>query len=228
MADQKLMEYIWKVKKALDTIRETKVDFDEWYETYKMSQEEVERIEKAEKKRREKKWNESFCVSKMLLENPETKTYRHYGISEFDADLFKNIRNRHHWNKPNGGFWASDIEAPRSWKDWCKSECFKLESFGTHIDFKLRADTKVLKIYNKDDFDRAMLNDFIRSCFDENRMLLNSWLSSEAEVIDFERLATQFDAMEVYAGSDGFLYDAFYGWDCDSIVVFNKDKIVVV
>jgi hypothetical protein len=39
--------------------------------------------------------------------------------------------------------------------------------------------------------------------------------------LDFEKLARDYDAVEILAGSNVDLYYAFYGWDCDSILIMN-------
>ena len=42
-------------------------------------------------------------------------------------------------------------------------------------------------------------------------------------MLDFEELKKEYDAIEVII-SDG-LYYALYGWDCDSILILNKDIV---
>ena len=45
--------------------------------------------------------------------------------------------------------------------------------------------------------------------------------------LDFEAIALKYDAIEVNISNDWKLYDALYGWDCDSILVMNK-KIIEI
>lgn len=147
--------------------------------------------------------------------------YRHYGSNEFNIEKFKEIKNRDYWNKPKGGLWASSISAEYGWKDWCNAEDFRKETFDKYFDFKLE-NANILRIKNKiDAYEIEKENPkFIRmktGSFYEEKIVLN-----------FEFIKKYYDAIEIYAGSDRYLYFAFYGWDCDSIVILNKDKIKVV
>lgn len=45
-------------------------------------------------------------------------------------------------------------------------------------------------------------------------------------ILDFEKLAEQYDAIEVTIGYDRDLYYALYGWDCDSILIMNPDVVI--
>ena len=52
-------------------------------------------------------------------------------------------------------------------------------------------------------------------------MNFSSWI-----LLDFEKLAETYDAVEVSISSDFDLYYKLYGWDCDSIVIMNPDVVV--
>ena len=45
-------------------------------------------------------------------------------------------------------------------------------------------------------------------------------------LLDFEKLAETYDAIEVSISDDFELYYQLYGWDCNSIVIMNP-KIIV-
>lgn len=45
-------------------------------------------------------------------------------------------------------------------------------------------------------------------------------------MIDYEELATEYDALEVLISEDHELYFNLYGWDCDSIVIMNPEVII--
>ena len=43
--------------------------------------------------------------------------------------------------------------------------------------------------------------------------------------LDFEKIKEEYDAIEVLISSDHQLYYDLYGWDCDSLLVLNKECI---
>lgn len=143
------------------------------------------------------------------------EVYIHYGHKRFDKDKFVPIKN-HHWVKPFGGFWASSINAKYGWKDWNKDsefrECKKQNSF----KFTLKDNAKILKI----------------NCLEDLKGLprdkeLYGMYNFESDVyLDFEQLVKDgYDAIEVNISNDDRLYWALYGWDCDSLLVLNKEII---
>lgn len=116
-------------------------------------------------------------------------------------------------SKPRGGLWASDIKAKYGWKDWNKSENFTECSKENSFIFTLSDDANILHINSIKDLDSLPK---IKSKFG-----LTSWV-----VLDFEKLAEIYDAIEVNISSDYNLYYKLYGWDCDSIIIMNPDIVV--
>lgn len=147
------------------------------------------------------------------------KKYIHYGTNNFNPDLFKDIKNCD-WVKPNGGLWASDVNAPHGWKNWCEDEHFADCQKENSFTFKLKDGAKVLFVASDDDLIDLPVID----------TELSRTISSlqRFKYLDFEKLAEEYDAMEVMAGSGKGLYWALYGWDCDSLLVFNKEMIEVL
>jgi len=43
---------------------------------------------------------------------------------------------------------------------------------------------------------------------------------------NWDKIFSSYDGMYVAAGSSEILYYQFYGWDCDSICIFNKNIII--
>lgn len=153
----------------------------------------------------------------------KTVTYIHYGHEEFDMRRFRSVSNgRYLGIKPVGGLWASPIEAERSWKKWCEdenySECHEDDSFR----FTMRNPDKIFYIDSEESFKefagRYALTEEAR------------FGSGDAAVfIDFEKMLSDgWDALEISLTDYWRLYDLLYGWDCDSIVVLNRDAIVPV
>ena len=119
--------------------------------------------------------------------------------------------------QPKGGLWASDVEAEYNWKDWCEEEEFRDCKEKDSFSFVLSDNAKVLYINSVDDLKLLPKAD------DKFGINFSSWI-----LLDFEKLAETYDAVEVSISSDFDLYYQLYGWDFDSIVVMNPDVIVEV
>lgn len=148
------------------------------------------------------------------------KIYVHYGNDHFDESLFCRIRNREYSNKPFGGLWASPEESDITWKEWCDFEEFRKYDENDCFKFKLKPNAKVLVLECKDD-----LANLPRVEVDLTYISMNI-------DIDFEKLAEDYDAIMVYIrrGKEYFdsLYHELYGWDCDTLLVMNKEIIEVI
>lgn len=143
------------------------------------------------------------------------KKYIHYGHTYFDPQLFTSVRNSF-MAKPEGGFWASDINAKRGWAEWCADEGFRECNINNSFTFSLAVNAKILTINSVDDLEKLP------------KIKSDSWFAhSMWELLDYELLAKEYDAVEINISEDGRLYFALYGWDCDSIVVMNPDIVKV-
>lgn len=138
-----------------------------------------------------------------------SETYIHYGHKHFEKGLFKPITNRRHLTKPNGGFWASNINAKCGWKDWCESEEFRDCNKENSFSFIILDSAKILRVNSMNDISDLPII-----------AKMSSWIC-----LDFEELSKEYDAIEVNISEDEMLYWNLYGWDCDSILVMNPDVI---
>lgn len=141
------------------------------------------------------------------------KKYIHYGAKEFDPNKVKEVKNRMMFTKPVGGFWASPTDAKYGWKEWNNSNEFKECDEDNSITFTLTDNARILVIKSVDDLKNLPVNDPLGLNF------------TDTVYLDFEALAKEYDAIEVYISEDSRLYDALYGWDCDSILIMNKDIV---
>lgn len=142
--------------------------------------------------------------------------YIHYGHKKFEQNLFLPIRNRIGFIKPEGGLWASNINANFGWEDFYEKEyggqCDKDNSFM----FCLSDNARVLQINSSCELDSLPII--------KNRSgVFNGWM-----YLDFEKIVKKYDAMEVLISKDKQLYYDLYGWDCDSILVMNSDVINMI
>lgn len=142
--------------------------------------------------------------------------YIHYGSRVYDPDRVKTIRNSPHWVKPNGGLWASAVDAKYGWKQWCEAENFRDCSEENSFRFSISSNARVLHLRNSSDLKVLPKQ--------ENNL-------GSGVCLDFEKLIQQgYDAVEVHISDDPgdgryCLYYSLYGWDCDSIVIMNKEII---
>lgn len=144
------------------------------------------------------------------------KTYIHYGHEPFDRSLIQPIRNCEYFTKPWGGPWASPVDAPFGWKQWCEREEFALHRFVHSFTFTLSPEAKVLTIGSTLDLHGLPHGG-------------NFGLDLGMVCLDFEELLRRgYDAVELELSRDWELYWKLYGWDCDSIVILNPNIIVEV
>lgn len=136
--------------------------------------------------------------------------YVHTGSDHFDITSFLPIQNIDGWVKPKGGLWASPVNAPYSWSKWKKDNNFNYQSDDS-FKFTLTREARVLKIYKASQLDALPI---------QNTNLPHNW-----KVLDFEKLAESYDAMLVMISNDNKLYWDLYGWDCDTLLVFNPDVV---
>jgi hypothetical protein len=145
----------------------------------------------------------------------ETK-YIHYGHTSFDINKFKPICNKTNFTKPLGGFWASRVDSKLSWKNWCIDNDYCEINDDNTLNFKLKKDSNILEIHSVSDLEKLP------------KLKTDSIGFTMWTLVDFEELVKQgYDGMEVFISDDYILYYSLYGWDCDSIVIFNPDCIEI-
>lgn len=143
--------------------------------------------------------------------NKMKQKYIHYGSRQYNPDLVKPIQN-YHKAKPSGGFWGSPVDAKYGWSKWCKDEDFKDYEDDNFFTFTLSDNAKVIHIRTVEDVDNLP------------RISNLKW-----KFIDFEYMREEgVDAIELHLSECYDLYFAMYGWDCDSILVMNKEVVEIV
>lgn len=155
----------------------------------------------------------------------------------FDPDSIhiKITGERMYINKPDRVFWGSPVDAEFGWKEWCESEDFGNYNWDEPIVWKLKAGTKILEVNWEDIKSQNSILEKYTIC--PYRNLENEFmpeLMRKEKVLDFFRLLEDgICAVHLIDGSIGhcFLWDnpyerMFYTWDCDSIVVLDKTKII--
>lgn len=151
------------------------------------------------------------------------KEYIHYGSDKLCPEL---IVPGHSFNptKPNG-LWASPVNSGWGWKEWCESEQWSPENFDwrKHFRFHLAEASKILEIHKEVDILPYLEPKFIteKNCF--------GLKTDCTDRLNISKLTIEFDGMEVFMSEnwEELHYSIFYSWDCDSLVVWNPDVIVL-
>lgn len=151
--------------------------------------------------------------------------YIHYGSKKFNEKKFEQIKNIN-FVKPKGGLWASNINSKYGWKSWTERENFRVNEYNDNnfFKFKIKDESKVLVITDSNQLDKLPKAEKFKGFFDAFTL------------IDFEKLSKKYDAIEVLFSEEKVnmlnytdsLYYKLYGWDCDSILVMNKDAIEII
>ena len=138
-------------------------------------------------------------------------------------------------NKPRGGLWAAtflkdnEAEGARSeWEYWCIHEQFIDYTDSPWFKFQLKEDAKVLCIDNVDDL----------LAVDEKYLFKGKGtLLEEKLCLDYEKIAEDYDAFYLSQQAAEMMhsfymmpdeYQDFNLWDCESLLVFNINKICVI
>ena len=151
--------------------------------------------------------------------------YIHYGHSKFDPNRWTTPRGSEGgmFNKPTyGGLWASPADAEFGWREWCMRENFGVGSLNRSFRFELSPEARILELTPENVWELP-----VDSAANE-RIPVEVWHRAGRVVgIDFRKLAENYDVLVCDMTKYPELYWMLYGWDCDSILVLNKDVIVV-
>ena len=128
-------------------------------------------------------------------------------------------------NKVKNTLWGSPVDSRFSWKQFCYSENFLLteEHFQTHFLWTMKNNSKILTIETLNDLEKVPFiidNDFgciFGACIDFNTIVKDGYVAIELshEVMPIGHMFT-----------GNLKEEAFYCWDCSSIMVLDKDYIV--
>ena len=141
--------------------------------------------------------------------------YIHYGSKKFNPKIGFPVKCNYSYNriKPVGGLWASRVDDPDGWKDWCIRNDFRKCSEKNSFKFTLSDKAKIKYIEWDGDLDKEAW--FDRYTLD----IMNS--------IDYDMVLEEgYDGIEVTNIEP--VYYTLYGWDCNSIVVLNPNVVEVV
>ena len=149
--------------------------------------------------------------------------YIHYGSEKFYADYFETAKTKYlkdgPWIKPTGGLWASRADSSCGWKHWTIENHM---SYNYHslcsFAFKLKSKTKIFNIKSKEDIKTLEKIGVYENYGYPDRCLYGINIDPLVE--------RRYDGIEVFMNDE--LYWDLYGWDYDSIILFNSDCIELI
>lgn len=164
--------------------------------------------------------------------------YIHYGHTEFQPERLTGVKNRSPWGEvkpdPKTAIWASPEDAETGWKDWCEREDFRTYALETHFTFTLTDDARILTISSEKTLHHLQPFLIENPVWHPEYNLDISKVIEEAKrtgtgqtlLLDFEKMSKAgFDGMEISISDYPQLYWFLYGWDVDSICIWNPDVI---
>ena len=147
------------------------------------------------------------------------KRYIHYNSNAYDKERLKKALTKERLYrslfKPHG-LWASPVNAEIGWKEWCEDQDFHVDRLEKSFEFTLSPKAKVLTINKLEDAEDFLLIDSMPRYTPLCRL-------------NHSLIYSRYDAMEVRISSDYIRLrgnNVFYGWDVDSICIWNPDIIV--
>ena len=142
----------------------------------------------------------------------------------FDKDKFMKIKNAPKINnKPFGGLWACDAER-EDWKEWCESEGFYTATYTDETNafkFKLKKNTRVLVVDSLESCNQIFEKYPYLPMDDMSWMMLNPF----AKFINFEKIAEEYDAIEIKNIKE-YRY-LLAGWDINCLLILNPESIII-
>lgn len=174
---------------------------------------------------------ETVDMSVMMPVEPSFPTiYRHYGSDVFHPEYLSRPLNSNHI-KPSRGLWASPFASNHNWYQFCTEEHFQEESLDIYFDFMLKSDAKILRIETvKDLFDTV--HKYTGQAMSKLERQIYVPYESEKYLYvypDWAYISAIYDGVEVKIGdrwSDFYFY--LYGWDVDTLVVWNPEVVRVI
>lgn len=176
----------------------------------------------------------------MKEEKLKDTIYIHYGSDSFNPYAVGKIGNSGLLTKPDGGLWASREDDAFGWKQWCEDNHFYLERLRHSFRFRLSPSCRLLLLENPEQLkslpklhdwspkDYTEMFEFEASHPGEIPSIdqLNRWFAPNLCYLDFEKLAQEYDALELRNACA--FRDSLQMWDCDSIVIFKPEVIDLV
>lgn len=179
------------------------------------------------------------------------KRYIHFGNNKFDPELFQPVKNEYYFDKPayGTGFWASPLreDGTSEWIDYVEDNNLSEKIMHKSFEFTLKEDTNLVLFEKVRDFEpyqkylmdsgERHLSRFMDAgikpyLYDKDGYLKSKYIQYFAPTMyfDFERMVQDgIDAIEIdlTTRDSQFIRYSLYGWDVSSILIMNKDCMVL-
>ena len=138
-------------------------------------------------------------------------THTRRNDTEFDISEAKGIKESQYLSdKPFGCLWLS---VNNGWEDWClHNEPIWVRNH-SRTEIRLENDTKILDASNSEE-----LKKYIKTYSEP-------FSSYKKDYIDFIEVSKDYDGFRYNPDTCDKYHRLFYSWDCDSIALFNLDKV---
>ena len=147
--------------------------------------------------------------------------YIHYGHVSYHPTWFNEVSSYPYWSKPFGGLWAEREGTEHGYKEYVLQSGLNA-NIKRSFTFTLADNANVIYIETVDDIKNNFKYTMDEDEHDDNGMLN---LFKGRYFIDFEdAIKNGIDAIEIT--NIGNLYWPLFGWDCNCILVMNKEIIV--
>lgn len=142
-------------------------------------------------------------------------------------------QNRYWWRiKPDGGVWGSPVESEYGWKDWCTMEDYNTESLSIYTKWRIKNPSRLIKIDCMEDllsvyekYPYITPENPNKESLDFHAMMKDGWsgvwLTQEGEMDTRENFGYPEDNWAIQRIN-------LYGWDCESIVCWDPEEVVVI
>ena len=151
----------------------------------------------------------------------------HYGSDHFNPYFFAPVQNSEWQPKPEGGLWASRVDAEYGWEWWCRNNSFNTQDLKTSFRFEMPK-ARILILESPD---QLLTLPLLREWKPKEPLRvemptveeLRAWFAPNWCYLDYEKLAEEYDAIELR--NSGSFRKPLPTWDCNCVFVMNKDVV---
>ena len=157
-------------------------------------------------------------------------TYIHYGSGHFNPYFFTPVRNSGWQPKPEGGLWGSREGDEFGWEWWCRDANYNTDALKMSFRFQL-PEAKILTL---ESIDQLLTLPKIHEWKPKEppkvevgemptMEQLHDWFTPNWCYLDYEKLAQEYDAIELR--NSAAFREPLPTWDCDCIFVMRAEVV---